>query len=317
MLDNPAGVIGRILMKDKKPLKKDELSIEATTISNLVEVTDMVKNISGTTTASTGKAVNMARISMNVIDDLELINPSPNGYFSIPVSSLNVSRNQTKVLKLRGSYDNVLSMEMMDFPREYDDVVRYGNLLNAPSPYNTVTKYVPTVEKSLTKDIQLREVSVEAKGKGLGDKNMGKKEDYVCSEYNVFNCVNHKTGGKKPEVGTVYSSGERGTPFLYNGIGKRFTAAPEGAAPGMRVYWPIPNISTPSTFYQPQLSDTTFLKSDLRNTVYWSPNLYTNDSGDQQFTFCTSNRKGSFTIIVQGIDSKTLQAIFGRFEFNL
>ncbi len=116
----------------------------------------------------------------------------------------------------------------------------------------------------------------------------------------------------------VYSIASTGTTsFLYNGVGKRFTQAPPNTTPGTRAYWPIPNISTPEAFYEPAITDTTFLKSDLRNTVYWSPNLYTDESGNLPFTFCTSNRKGSFTIIVQGVDSKTRQSIFGRYEFNL
>jgi len=317
MLNNPAGITGRIQMKENKPLKNDVLCVEATTIPDLGNVSDLVKSISGTTNAANGNAVNLARIAVNIIDDLQLIKPSENGYFSILPSSLNVSRNQTKILKLRNSYEDVKTIELTDYPSDFDTMVRSGNRLDFPVPFNTVTKYVPSVEKTLNKSIQLKEVSVEARGKGHTDNNMGKKEDYVCSEYNVFNCPNHRVGGKKPEVGTVYSSGERGTPFLYNGVGKRFSPAPEGTVAGTRVYWPITNISSPNTFYQPQITDTTFLKTDIRNTVFWSPNLYTDESGDNRFGFCTSNRKSAFTIIVQGIDSKTRQAIFGRYEFSL
>jgi len=42
---------------------------------------------------------------------------------------------------------------------------------------------------------------------------------------------------------------------------------------------------------------------DFRNVLYWAPNVQTDAQGKTQFDFFTSDLKGKYVAIIQGIDS--------------
>jgi len=41
---------------------------------------------------------------------------------------------------------------------------------------------------------------------------------------------------------------------------------------------------------------------DFRNVLYWSPNVQTNTQGKTEFNFFTSDLKGKYVAIIQGVD---------------
>lgn len=41
---------------------------------------------------------------------------------------------------------------------------------------------------------------------------------------------------------------------------------------------------------------------DLRSTIYWNPNITTDENGEASFDFYTADRKGKYLIIVEGVD---------------
>lgn len=43
---------------------------------------------------------------------------------------------------------------------------------------------------------------------------------------------------------------------------------------------------------------------DFRSTLYWNPNLPVDESGNTSMKFYTSDRKGDFLIVLQGINAK-------------
>lgn len=43
---------------------------------------------------------------------------------------------------------------------------------------------------------------------------------------------------------------------------------------------------------------------DLRSTIYWNPNITTDDNGDATFDFYTADQNGRYLIIVEGVDLK-------------
>ena len=58
--------------------------------------------------------------------------------------------------------------------------------------------------------------------------------------------------------------------------------------------------------YQPQYTNQEQLQSripDMRNVLYWSPNLKTGKSGNTSFQFYTSDLKGNYLIVIQGIST--------------
>ncbi len=63
-----------------------------------------------------------------------------------------------------------------------------------------------------------------------------------------------------------------------------------------------------STFQSPDYAETddTDAQPDRRSTIYWNPNIITNEEGRASFDFYTADEPGTYRIIVEGVD------IFGR-----
>jgi hypothetical protein len=58
-------------------------------------------------------------------------------------------------------------------------------------------------------------------------------------------------------------------------------------------------------FYSPKYNVSSQSSTwDFRSTVYWNSNLTTDKDGNGSFDFYNSDRRGSFRIIVQGMDDK-------------
>ena len=62
--------------------------------------------------------------------------------------------------------------------------------------------------------------------------------------------------------------------------------------------------ATPKQFYSPKYTSTESEKADLRKTLYWNPQLITDKKGVARFSFYTSDLTGTFTLKIEGMDSK-------------
>jgi hypothetical protein len=105
--------------------------------------------------------------------------------------------------------------------------------------------------------------------------------------------------------------------IIYNGPGRPLTPAPSGSLPG---YYPPPpssltlkRIDIPREF--PLVDYSGFTGTAKRATIFWTPNLNTDESGKAGFEFYTSDLEGEFTIVIQGLDAKTLKPIFYTRDF--
>jgi len=58
------------------------------------------------------------------------------------------------------------------------------------------------------------------------------------------------------------------------------------------------------TFYSPKYTSTnkSDKKPDFRSTIFWVPNLVTNDNGTADFSFFSADKKGSYTVWIEGAD---------------
>ncbi len=45
---------------------------------------------------------------------------------------------------------------------------------------------------------------------------------------------------------------------------------------------------------------------DFRNLLYWSPDIKTDEYGQAQVSFYTSDKPGKYAVVIQGINSKGL-----------
>lgn len=128
--------------------------------------------------------------------------------------------------------------------------------------------------------------------------------DYVCS-YGILNCMNHGAGtpgNSTPVEGRTYR-GPGGMMTVYH-----CSATKAEQAQVTDAVW------FPPTFYQLDIHDKEIPPDVLnRTTLYWNPQMATNDKGEAEIRFYTNDVVGKFTITVQGI---SMQGVFsGSAEF--
>jgi hypothetical protein len=75
--------------------------------------------------------------------------------------------------------------------------------------------------------------------------------------------------------------------------------------PGMYLLKPV-YPALPKKFYSPRYSspEEKTIIPDLRNTVYWNPDVVTDKDGNAQVSFYTSESSSSYVVIIQGTDLK-------------
>lgn len=75
-------------------------------------------------------------------------------------------------------------------------------------------------------------------------------------------------------------------------------------APGIITYMPKGYYKA-RTFYSPQydVAGTNAMATDLRSTVFWKPNLVTDDDGKASFSYFNTDNKGSYRVVIEGIDA--------------
>lgn len=75
-------------------------------------------------------------------------------------------------------------------------------------------------------------------------------------------------------------------------------------SPGIASYKPQ-GIFSPREFYSPQYPDPkTGEALDRRNTVYWNPDIITDENGKASFSFYTADEPGTYKVVAEGLDSK-------------
>jgi len=59
----------------------------------------------------------------------------------------------------------------------------------------------------------------------------------------------------------------------------------------------------PSAFYKPKYTAANKSSvTDLRSTIYWAPNIITDGNGKAKINFFTTDRKGTYTLTINGAD---------------
>jgi len=60
----------------------------------------------------------------------------------------------------------------------------------------------------------------------------------------------------------------------------------------------------PNVFYSPkyEVAKPVSVMPDLRSTVYWNPSVQTDDEGSASFTYCNADGKGTYRVVIEGID---------------
>ena len=108
-----------------------------------------------------------------------------------------------------------------------------------------------------------------------------------------------------PHYASIYGSrGANGILVITSKRGKDARGSYERYAPGVITYTPKGYYKV-RDFYSPQYDNSKTNKQlpDLRSTIYWNPNFITNKSGKASFQFFNADTKGSYRVVIEGIDA--------------
>jgi hypothetical protein len=74
--------------------------------------------------------------------------------------------------------------------------------------------------------------------------------------------------------------------------------------PGMVTYMPVGYYGS-RQFYQPKYDapETNIKMADLRSTIYWKPVVVTDKDGKASFSFYNADAKGTYRVVIEGIDN--------------
>lgn len=240
----------------------------------------------------------------------DLITTNETGGFTITSDHLKKGESGYTYLKLMALPEPKYLINIKDL--SFDQINKNRKNKTPVYPFTAIEK-VQTEESSPFSGREtvnkLNEVLIVAKKKMFRDKYIGKLDslaklngDYVCS-MNVLNCPNWvKHGGEitKPIEGMQYKifTGDVTTNTIYHyrdyseaELLKMFNIAVVEGYYGKKV------------FYEAVFDDVTITDStpDYRNTLFWKPDVVTNQQGEANITFFCSDIKNVFMGTIEGV----------------
>lgn len=74
--------------------------------------------------------------------------------------------------------------------------------------------------------------------------------------------------------------------------------------PAGLITYPFKGFYKARTFYSPKYTSTKndAMQLDLRTTIYWNPNIITDKDGKYSIEFNNNDTKGTYRVVVEGID---------------
>ncbi|EDP96375.1 hypothetical protein U8527_09685 [Kordia algicida OT-1] len=153
-------------------------------------------------------------------------------------------------------------------------------------------------ETNYLEEVNLTTYKNRNKNRGKAYNYQGSSSDYVCFEYNILNCVNHKAG-PKPEFGETYRLND-GSLVTYMGAKgdesteNRGFVSTKGFYPEKEFYSPLYVDATEKAF------------PDNRKTLFWAPNLVSDENGEITVSFYTSDVQTTFLGKLEGTNGNGL-----------
>ncbi|WP_156101300.1 hypothetical protein [Flavobacterium gilvum] len=227
------------------------------------------------------------------------------GNFTVTPNDLKKGEGDYSYLKLLAPPESKYHITLKDFSFEEINNERKikATLYPIPTILETKKEALPTFSDR-PKTNKLKEVLITSKKKGsiLRDKFIGEldsksqlKPDYICP-YGILNCPNHP-------------------PFQAYDSNKQLTEAQ------LLTYFNIVTIKGyygKKVFYEPIYDEVTINDSspDYRNTLFWKPDIITNEQGEATVDFFCSDINTMFLGNIEGVSGDGLLGA-GNFEFSV
>lgn len=136
---------------------------------------------------------------------------------------------------------------------------------------------------------------------GSASKFESSHSDYICWNYGILNCVNHR-GGPTPIVGERYklNSGEWVQYEAPVQKTKKEEAKPNEHLLVLKGFYPK------KEFYSPNYDKEEDAFEDNRSTLYWNPEVVPDENGQVTLTFFTADIRSTYLIQIEGVSQNGL-----------
>ena len=246
----------------------------------------------------------------------DIVMTDSQGAFAITPDLLKKGENGYTYLQLMTPAEPKYRMNIKDFSFEEINKHRKNKTMMYPLP--EVEKLHSEEDSPFTGREainKLNEVLITTKTKKVfRDKYIGKLDslskinnDYVCSR-NVLNCPNLITHGGEtttPVEGKEYKviNGSGTSKIIYH-----YTSYTEAQLLEMFNIASIESYYGKKVFYEPVYDNVTITDPlpDYRNTLFWKPDIITNEQGEANITFFCSDINSQFTGTIEGVSGDGL-----------
>ncbi|MDF3077630.1 MAG: hypothetical protein K0S09_1519 [Sphingobacteriaceae bacterium] len=259
-----------------------------------------------------GKPIKIQNLFLFTSTSPIVIPVQPDGKFSILPSDLLSPQNKSNYIFINDEFRDLYDIEIADYTGDADARITNSGLLSKPIEYLTATK--PPSPPPFTGTRILKEVKITAR---TSDDSFTFHQfekidpkyckDYVC-QYNVLNCTAHPLSQTRPVLGEKYS---------YHGSGGYVYTHCIVSDPVPSNSFMIRAIAVAKDFPTLEYLNPPTGIPELLSTAYWNPNINTDKAGEASFEFYTSDLKGSFRIIVQGLEALSLRPLYGEMSFSV
>jgi hypothetical protein len=229
-------------------------------------------------------------ISLILSNGIQEVITDEQGHFTIPASMLAMEADQLASVI-------VAEKDASNYRVKFDDDVSTleNNLATLGYPLATQMRSELPGEDFIgnNKAITLSNVIVRSKTDNDNFGNVYKStdcNDWVCL-YHILNCRNHPSG-TRPVDGETYTY--MGRPVVYRGC------APERK----EFFLKLKGRYYTKEFYRADYSKFNAPDPELFSTVYWMPEITTDQNGEATISFYTNDLSGLFSIVIEGITVK-------------
>jgi hypothetical protein len=315
--DNIAFLEDVLLVKGWRRYKWQD--VEALKATDTIQPTASL-NVTGITTLNS-KALKkpvqlfIAKFITTKMSGIELLDTDSSGRFELTNEKLESEGNKALQITVNNKNKQEYTIKVNDAYKEMNKKLAASLLFNH---YN-ISSFSQTSQGVVLKKEEgakrLLDVKVTAKKDVsiFGTRGPNACGDYVCS-FGVLNCPNHPFDGYEPVLGQTYTVKSAGGGSV---VGKViYTGCQDLLQENKKEYQAkIDGIYTKKEFYVADFSKSDASDPQYLSTIYWNHSLLTNDNGEADVTFYTSDISGRFKIVVQGITDKDV--VYGEKVFDV
>ena len=237
---------------------------------------------------------------------IEVIETDASGNFKLSPVILKIAQGIQLIFFLSETENMMLTLEnpfekIKKITKEKQSFFPKTDLIKAAKKQSSYDTKFSFSETNYLEEVNLTSYSKRNTNLGNRTNFQPSATDYVCFQFNILNCINHRSG-YKPISGKMYS---------LNGGGSVIYEYPHDVEEKVNNYNPsfvmTKGLYPEKEFYSPVYDKAEEkLFPDNRKTLFWAPNLVSDKNGEITVSFYTSDVQTTFLGTLEGTNGNGL-----------